>query len=140
MRSVTSTESLLGAAACAFLLLTWVGGGAVSAQAPSAPAGRSATLVEVVGCLSGSADGAWAVTDATAPVVTKSPATSAAALEEAGRRPLGTERYRLLGVGPFDPASRAGRKVAVKGVLVTAPKDMRLNVTSLQTVADSCTR
>jgi hypothetical protein len=138
MTNVMQTNSQLGTVARAWLVLACVGATA-AAQTPPASSG-TATLVEVVGCLNGSTDGVWTVTEATEPVVTKSPATSAAALEEAGRRPLGTRRYRLLGVGPFDPASRAGRKVAVKGVLVTAPNETRLNVTSLQSVAGSCTR
>jgi hypothetical protein len=115
-------------------------GSGVASQAPPLPAGRTASLVEVVGCLRAAPGETWEVTDATAPVATKSPATSTAALEEAARRPLGTGRFRLLGVDPFDPASRVGRKVAVKGVLVTGQNESRLNVTSLQSVGDPCAR
>jgi hypothetical protein len=95
-------------------------------------------LVQVVGCLSPGAGGTWVVTSGTRPAAAKDPWTTAAAVKEAATRPLGTQRYRLIGVVPFDPASRAGHKVAVKGVLIKADAETRINVTSLQTAGETC--
>jgi hypothetical protein len=53
-------------------------------------------------------------------------------------RPLGSGRYRLLGARVFNPASFVGQRVAVKGVLLADLGSLRINVTSLQTLADHC--
>ena len=60
------------------------------------------------------------------------------ALKAAAAKPLGNQRYQLLGIGVFNPSSRKGQKVAVKGVLIKDANESRLNVTSLQTVAATC--
>jgi len=78
------------------------------------------------------------LTEATAPVVSKNAATTPGALKAAKEHALGAGRYRLLGLWPFNPAAHAGHKVAAKGVLTQSQNDSRLNVTSLQSVADSC--
>jgi hypothetical protein len=67
-------------------------------------------------------------------------AASSATLKAAEARPLGSRRYQLLGVSVFDPSSRKGEKVAVKGILIEDAKESRINVTSLQMVAPNCTK
>lgn len=95
-------------------------------------------IAEVVGCLGQSPAKTWMLTNGSDPVLSKTQATSLAALKAAADRPLGSHPYQLLGVGVFDPSSHRGQKVAVKGVLIRDPKESRLNVTSLQMVTATC--
>jgi mono/diheme cytochrome c family protein len=96
-------------------------------------------LVQVIGCLTRDRDSSWIVTRTTPPVRTRDPDASAAvALDAAKASPPGTHAFRLLEIARFDPATRAGHRVEVKGFLVRRPGDDRLNVTALQTLASSC--
>jgi hypothetical protein len=97
-------------------------------------------LVEVVGCLEEAPNSAWTLTNGTIPVVSNTPFTTEAALKEAETTNLGDQRYRLLGVSLFSPERHEGHKVAVKGLLIKDPKESRVNVTSLQMVAATCTK
>jgi hypothetical protein len=93
-------------------------------------------IVEVVGCLEASPQGQWQLSNASLPAPSKTQATSSAAVRMAEEKPLGSQVYQLLGVRAFQPTSHQGEKVAVKGILI---KDqMRINVTSLQTVVARC--
>jgi hypothetical protein len=97
-------------------------------------------IVEVVGCLNENQtrSGAWVLTHAGEPVVSKTQGTSSAAVAEAAAKPLGSQQDELLGVDVFNPASQKEKKVAAKGVLIKDGALNRLNVTSLQTVAATC--
>jgi hypothetical protein len=105
-------------------------------------------IVEVVGCLDPSPSrlgfsGTWMLTKGSHPTATQAQATSAAELKVDTAKPLGAERYELLGIGPFAPAinkapAGKGLKVAVKGVLIEGVQPARLNVTSLQAVGSAC--
>ena len=44
----------------------------------------------------------------------------------------------LVSATPFEPATRKGHKVAAKGLLYLQPGDSRLNLTALETLADTC--
>jgi hypothetical protein len=80
------------------------------------------------------------VTHAGDAIVSKTQATTSVALKAAAAKPLGTGRYRLLGVSVFNPSHHKGQKVAVKGVLIKNANQSRLNVTSLQMVDATCVR
>jgi hypothetical protein len=95
-------------------------------------------IVEVGGCLEQGATGAWHLTSANHPVITKSQSTSSASLRTAAAQPLGNGRYQLLGVGVFRPSSHEKQKVVLRGLLIDDAKESRLNVTSLQAVAPTC--
>jgi len=95
---------------------------------------------EVVGCLGTNAAGDWLLTNAGQPMVSETEATSSAALKAAEARPLGSQRYDLLGVNIFNPSNRKGEKVAVKGILINNSSTFRINVTSLQSVSSSCVK
>ncbi len=110
----------------------------IDTRAPGGAARRKLSVVEAVGCLTGTRAEGWALRDAGEPIVSAQQSTSAGALEAAARRPLGQRSYRLIGVDVFDPQRAQRRKVAVKGVLISAANDRRLNVTSLQPVAGTC--
>jgi mono/diheme cytochrome c family protein len=112
---------------------------APKATRPEKPAYRSAfEIVEVVGCLGQSQSTMWMLTHASDPVATKTQSTSSAAIAAAVAQPFGSQRYQLLGANMFNPQDNAGKKVAVKGVLIRDPKGARINVTSLQNAAASC--
>lgn len=95
-------------------------------------------IVEVVGCLEPSPSGTWTLTHVGEPVTSTTQATSMTALSAAATRPLGKHREQLIGVDVFNPSSHQGKKTVVKGVLIEDAGGIRLNVTSLQTAADTC--
>jgi hypothetical protein len=95
-------------------------------------------ISEVVGCLEASSQGNWLLINASDPTISDTQAASSTTLKAAEARPLGSRRYELLGASVFDPASRKGEKVAVKGILIEVAKESRINVTSLQMVAADC--
>ena len=99
---------------------------------------RALDIVEVVGCLSDAPNDIWIVTSGGEPIVSKVPFTNAQSAAQAAARPLGTRQYRLIGVRPFQPATRKGHKVVVKGVLIKDRDEDRINVTSLQTASETC--
>jgi hypothetical protein len=95
-------------------------------------------IVEVVGCLEQAPSGIWMLTNAGEPAISQTQPTSQAALTAAAAKPLGHQREQLLGVDAFNPSSHKAQKVVVKGVLIKEANESRLNVTSLQTVAEKC--
>jgi hypothetical protein len=95
-------------------------------------------IAEVIGCLEQNPSSAWKLTHASDAVVSTTPSTTSAALKAARTIPLGHREYQLIGVSVFAPSSHKGHKVAVKGLLNPDLKDGRLNVTSLQLVAEAC--
>jgi hypothetical protein len=95
-------------------------------------------IVEVVGCLETSPSRTWTLTQVGEPVTSTMQATSMTALSAAATRPLGKHREQLIGINVFNPSSRQGKKTVVKGVLIEDAGGTRLNVTSLQTAADTC--
>ena len=120
-----------------------------------------APLVSVVGCASRTAEGTWMLTNATDGLESKVLFMSAKEIEEAKKKALGNNSYKLLGTLEFltkeellKNGQRAeftrpevanatgqlqdGRKLIVKGLLITAPNEKRLNLVSVQQLADTC--
>lgn len=118
-------------------------------------------LVSVVGCATRGADDAWMLTNASEATVTQAGMTTEKDLEAARAQKLGKNRYRLIGTAEFGSAEELlrnpvrtqfttkgsenatgvlqnGRKVIVKGLLISAPNEKRLNLTSVQPLSDSC--
>ncbi len=104
---------------------------AATADAPSF------ALVRLVGCLTPGPEHTWTLTQGSAPVTTKTDALSPAELSEAAPEPLGSQTFRLLDATRFKPESKAGRKVAAKGLLNRVP-DSRIDLVSLEAVAQTC--
>ena len=106
------------------------------------PAGRPEPnvlgIAEVVGCLDRSPAGGWVLTKGSEPIMSQSQATSSWELKAATIEPLGNRSYELLGVSVFSPSDDKGQKMAVKGILIEHSKLNRLNVTSFQVVASTC--
>jgi S-disulfanyl-L-cysteine oxidoreductase SoxD len=95
-------------------------------------------LVQIVGCLTRSADG-WIVNAASAPVRTKDPDASAGdERTRAASLPRGQHAFRLLNAYP-SPEKLDGHTVEAKGFLIRRPADS-INVTSLGSLAPACDR
>jgi cytochrome c553 len=113
-----------------------------------APGLLNLSFVQVVGCLqpapgeSGNralgADNRWMLTHSNARPGSRERVVSAVELERARARALGTDTYALVSAGPFEPDARIGHKVAARGLLYRQPGDERLNLTALETLADTC--
>lgn len=135
---------------------------AVHAQQAQAELSKPAVpLVSVVGCASRTPQGAWTLTNATNGTATRTLFMTAAEIDEARKGALGTNLYTLLGAPEFvtkdellKSGERAeftrpeianatgqlqnGRRVFVKGLLITAPNERRLNLVAVQQLADTC--
>jgi hypothetical protein len=121
----------------------------------------TAPLVSVVGCAQRSPEGAWTLTNATASVDTRTLFMTAKEIDEARKRPSGNNRYTLLGTPDFlskeevlKSGQRAeftrpevanatgqlqvGRRIFVKGLLIKAANEQRLNLVAVQQLADTC--
>ena len=97
------------------------------------------SLVQVMGCLMQSADGAWALTNSTNPLRTREPGNATAdVLEELEELPLGTQTLQLQTVQAQHLVLR-GHKVQAKGILMRNPAGDRINVTNVQSLSDRCT-
>lgn len=95
-------------------------------------------MIEVLGCLERGPGSDWILTGSTEPVRTRNPDASAdAVLKSLQAKPAGVLTFRLLSVFP-SPDSHVGHKMEAKGLLIRAPDDQRINVTSLTMVASSC--
>jgi hypothetical protein len=118
-------------------------------------------IVSAVGCALRATDGTWMLTNATDGIETRVLFMNAKEIEEARKKALGNNRYRLLGTPEFltkeellKSEQRAeftrpavanatgqlqhGRKLFVKGLLITAPNEKRLNLVAVQQLADTC--
>lgn len=102
------------------------------------PALQNFSFVQVVGCLEPGTGTRWVLTHSSTRPGTRARAVSATELERARARPLGEDTYTLVSAAPFDPAARRGHKVAAKGLLYRQPGDNRLNLTAMETLAESC--
>ncbi len=89
-------------------------------------------IVEVDGCLEENPAKTWVLNKASDPAIFTMQATTSEALESAKTKPPGILRYELLGVRDFNPSIYKGQKVAIKGAMIQAGKQARINVTSLQ--------
>ncbi len=114
-----------------------VAGSAKARHVPEPGRPNGYEIGAVVGCLARSAMSDWKLTSATDAVPSPKQATSSMELKAATGAALGDRQYKLVGAGVFNPSNHEGEKVAVKGVLIPG-EEKRLNVTSLQVVAGSC--
>ena len=95
-------------------------------------------LVRVIGCLAAGPNKTWTLVNSAEAERTASPKPSAQAeLEGLKMTPLGRGTYALLSVYP-SPEAFNGHKVEAKGFLVRINDETRINVSSLQRIAESC--
>jgi mono/diheme cytochrome c family protein len=97
------------------------------------------SLVRVVGCLTARpTDAAWMLTQATDPVRTGNPQPETGEREESEATQLGAVTYRLLVSAAYAPGPLKDHKVEVRGFLIRRPAELRINITSLETLGPSC--
>jgi hypothetical protein len=118
-------------------------------------------LVSAVGCAERTQQGAWTLTNATEPAEARVLFMSAMEIEAARKQALGKNRFTLIGTPEFltkdellKSGQRAeftrpevanatgqlqhGRKLFVKGLLITAQHERRLNLVAVQQLAETC--
>jgi mono/diheme cytochrome c family protein len=97
------------------------------------------SLITVSGCLVQSSADTWMLRNTSDPVRTRNPRESnETELADAAAKPAGQNTFRLLDIRNFPAHAHAGRWVEAKGLLIRAPGDDRINLTWLQTLAESC--
>jgi mono/diheme cytochrome c family protein len=97
------------------------------------------SLVQVVGCLTPAAPGNWTLTNATEPAVTRDNVPSPAALKSAEAKALGKQTFGLVSVDRTAKSGQLnGQKVEARGLLYRDGAYADLNLTSLRTLAPTC--
>ena len=102
---------------------------------PSLP--RNGSMAQATGCLE-NREGRWLLTSSTEPQRTKLEAASADELKAAASAALGTGTVELISVFP-NPTPHIGRRLRAKGLLVLLPAGNKINVMSLEVIAQACT-
>lgn len=106
------------------------------AQTPASPERMRAMFV--VGCLA-EENGKWMLTRAGDPVPVAGVPGSKTDNEPAVDAPLGKNRFSLIGtVEEFGVTKHKGHKVRVKGLVIKATPDSRINLTSLKMLGVEC--
>jgi S-disulfanyl-L-cysteine oxidoreductase SoxD len=98
------------------------------------------TIVRAVGCLSRGANDTWSLVNAGGPRPVRARIVEGTTPEElmaSAAQPLGTQTFPLLSVAQ-QSADYAGHKVQVKGVLTRQNTIERINVMSLESLAETC--
>jgi hypothetical protein len=116
-----------------------VGGAYAQGRRSSEPNPDQLAIVEVVGCLSQTGT-EWVLTKATDPVPSQTSFTTPEAVKAAAEKSLGSQQYRLLGTAVFSPEPHKGHKMVVRGLLIKAGNENRINVTSFQMAAETCAK
>jgi mono/diheme cytochrome c family protein len=97
------------------------------------------SYVEVVGCLVPGADGAWTLTNASAPVASEAPATPAnLRASVVSPTALGDETYHLLDLMAYNPESMTGHKIHVRGLFVRLPSEQRMTISDVRSLSPTC--
>ena len=118
-------------------------------------------LVSVVGCANRMPDGTWMLINSTEGIETERLYSSEKEIEEARKTKFGDHRYKLIGIAEFltkeellrhlqreeftrpEVANATGQlqhgqKLVVKGLLITASNERRLNLVSVQQLGYTC--
>ena len=97
----------------------------------------SFALVQVVGCLAAGKDNTWMLVNAGNPFRVRNP-KPLSDVADLQNLPLGTGTFRILSPNAAQLSPDAGHKVLIKGFLVRAPNDDRLNFTSVTVLTPAC--
>lgn len=96
------------------------------------------SYVEVSGCLSQARDGGWLLGPASDPVAVK-PAIAGPATAHDSMAPRRSERtFQLIDAVAFSPEQYRGHLLRVRGILIGLPAELRLTISSLETLAPTC--
>src|SRR5262249_19626541 len=97
------------------------------------------SLVQVVGCLSQSANGRWVLANATDPSSTKEETPTARSLKSAESQPAGAATFDLYSVSPsYKAETHRGHKMDARGLLYKDQKYAEINLASLTMVSPTC--
>jgi mono/diheme cytochrome c family protein len=96
------------------------------------------SLVQAVGCLTPGPKSSWLLKRSSEPVVTRDEEPTPQLITAAQAKPLGAQDLLLVSAAGFQPASQAGKKVEVRGLLYRDGGETRINLTSLQAVGQTC--
>lgn len=92
-----------------------------------------------VGCIIETGENRWVLINASEPIRTRD---SFQKIEKeivaSQQRALGQYTFRLADAENFDAAAHLEKKVQVKGVIVRAPAGNRINVNSIEPIAEAC--
>jgi mono/diheme cytochrome c family protein len=92
-----------------------------------------------VGCLVESGPNRFALTNASEPIRTRDSFQKIdKEIAASMQRPFGQHTFRLADAENFDAVTNLGKRVQVKGVIVRAPAGNRINVNSIEPIAESC--
>jgi len=92
-----------------------------------------------VGCLVETGENRWTLARASEPVRTRDSFQKIAKeIAASATRAPGPHNFRLADAENFSAATNVGKKVQVKGVIVRATAGNRINVNSIEPIADSC--
>lgn len=97
-------------------------------------------VVETVGCLVRESGNRWTLKYAREPVASQDQPLTPQEVDDAAGKPLGSGSFELISVMPFKPELDDGHTMAARGLVYRTSSASRLDVTSLQRVADSCAR
>jgi mono/diheme cytochrome c family protein len=94
-------------------------------------------LIQTVGCLARDGE-RWILTQTAEPITTREDVPSAAGLQAAAARPLGSRRFWLISTTPFSPETHVGQKMEARGLVYTDEADARISLTSLKPTGGRC--
>ena len=96
-------------------------------------------LVLSVGCLIQEGDSNFVLEAASEPVRTRDSFNRIEKeLAASKKQPLGDYKFRLQDAENFDPLPHLKKKVQVKGIIVRSPTGTRINVNSIERIAETC--
>ena len=122
------------------LAATCVAPAVITAQAQPA---QKVSVVSVTGCLAPGPGDTWLLTNATEPVAaSRRPAAPSATAPDSSAKPapvtLGKNQFKLIGLLEMNVPAHKGHTVTVRGLLIPAANERRINLTSLQMVSETC--
>jgi hypothetical protein len=92
-----------------------------------------------VGCIIETGENRWVLINASEPIRTRDSFKKIdKELTASQQRPPGPHNFRLAEAENFNAADHVEKKVQVKGVIVRSPTGNRINVNSIEPIADSC--
>ena len=95
--------------------------------------------VLTVGCIIETGENKWVLINSSEPVRTRDSFKKMdKELKASQERTLGQHTFRLADAENFDAAANLGKKVQVKGVIVRSPTGNRINVNSIEPIAETC--
>lgn len=102
----------------------------------------SGSLAMVIGCLTEVSEDRWGLTGATEPRRTETDSSTGSELEGAATTRAGNLSFRVVNfdyvAAGFTPEPLEGHRVIVKGYLIRQPNAERVNLTAMDSIAESC--